>query len=147
MKITGTLKAGLVLLTIWSVLEIVVAAYVTVMTLAGKVPPALALLVSPEKIPTIDANAIAVIHTQAAIANPCIIAVFVLVLALAWRCIAQGQRWAFWLLVGVLAPLQGFAFASDAFLDHHNLAANLASTGFLFAALSLCGIGLYRRAG
>lgn len=47
-------------------------------------------------------------------------------------------------LGGALAPLQGFAFVSDAYLGHRNLAANVASSLLLGLALSLCGAGLRR---
>lgn len=142
-----TQKIGLVLLSIWCCLEIAVAAWVTAMTFAGRAPPALLLVMPETRISSVAHEALAVINAQAAIANPCICAVAAMALVLAWRGVARGQRWTWWLLVGTLLPLQASAFVSDSFLGHRNLVANLISTLMLTAALALCGTGRRRAAG
>lgn len=139
-----TLKIGIVLLTVWCGLEIVVAAWVTAVTFAGGPPPALALVMSKARISTVDPIAVAVINAQAAILNPCICVVCTMALVLAWRGLARGQRWTLWLLTGTLLPLQVTAFGSDNFLGHRNLSANLISTLMLTAPLALCGAGSRR---
>jgi hypothetical protein len=140
-------KIGLVLLSVWCGLEIAVAAWVTAMTFAGRSPPALLLVIPKERISRVAPEALAVINAQAALANPCICAVSAMALVLAWRGVARGQRWTFWLLFGTLLPLQASAFASDSFLGHRNLVANLISTLMLTVSLALIGTGTRRAAG
>jgi hypothetical protein len=140
-------KIGLVLLSVWCGLEIAVAAWVTAMTFAGRSPPALLLVIPERRISSVAPEALAVINAQAALANPCICAVAAMALVLAWRGVARGQRWTFWLLVGTLLPLQASAFASDSFLGHRNLIANLISTLMLTVSLVLSGTGRRRAAG
>jgi hypothetical protein len=71
-----------------------------------------------------------VVAAQAAIANPCIAALCVLVLALV-------RRREYAIVAGVLVPVQAFGFVSDGFLGHRNLAVNLGSTALLLAGLAL----------
>jgi hypothetical protein len=140
-----TMKIGLALLTVWCSLEIAVAAWVTTVTLRGGQPPALALVLPQPRISTIDPVALAVINAQAMLANPCICAVCAMALALAWLGVARTLRWPLWVLVGTLVPLQAAAFASDGFLGHRNLVANLVSALMLVTSLALCVVGSYRR--
>jgi hypothetical protein len=135
------LKAGAVLLSIWCVLNALVALVVTVMTLAGRQAPALALMLRPADIAALDPRAIAVVNAQAAIANPLIVALCALVLIVTWTSARARARWAVPALATTLIPLQAFGFVSDAFLGDRNLAANVASTVMLLAALWLMRLG------
>lgn len=134
-------RAGLVLLTIWCGLNALVALGVTAMTLAGRSPPALALVMSRAEAQAIDPRALGVIQAQAAIANPCIIAVCAFALFLAWTQVAAGSRRAWGALAGILAMVQAAGYASDAFIGHTNLVPNLISTALLALALGLAATG------
>jgi hypothetical protein len=141
-----SLMAGAVLLSLWSGLNLLVAAAVTAVTLSGGEPPALSLVFGPDAPRDLDAKALAVINAQAALANPCIVALCLLVSAITWTSLVARRRWSFWALVVALVPLQAFGFASDAFLGHKNLIANVASSALLFAGLALSGYALFRGA-
>ena len=65
-------KIGLGILTVWGSLNILVAAAVTIMTLAKESPPALRLVMSADAIRRLDPQSLAVVNAQAALANPCI---------------------------------------------------------------------------
>jgi len=137
-----TLKAGAILLSIWSGLNLCVAAGVTVLTLLGRKPPALALSLTNSEIGRLDPRAVDVVNAQAAIANPSIVALCALILVTVWTSLVRGA-WSAWLaLVATLLPLQAFGFISDAFLGHRNLVANVVSSGLLLIALILSGVGL-----
>jgi len=130
------LKAGAVLLSIWSVLNLLVGAYVTILTLRGRTP--ILWMVGDEPgSPRLHA----VINAQAAFCNPLIVALCLLVLVIVWTSLVKRARWAFWALVASLAPLQLFGFLSDRFLGNHNLPANLFSSLLLLVGLSLCDYG------
>jgi len=130
-------RAGAVLLSVWCVLNAAVALAVTIATLAGRAPPALALILSKDEIQRLDPRALAVVNAQAALANPCIVVVCALVLAIVWNGLMKGASWAWWTLAATLLPLQAFGFVSDGFLGHRNVVANLVSAFILVAALVL----------
>jgi hypothetical protein len=123
-------RVGVVLVSVWCVANLVVAVVVTAMTIAGSAPPALRLVMEPHEIAKVDGRAIDVIHAQAAIANPCIAALCVLVLVLV-------RRRDVVTVAAVIVPVQAFGFVSDGFLGHRNLAVNIASTVLLVAGLAL----------
>lgn len=79
------------------------------------------------------------VNAQAAIANPLIVGLRLLTLAIVWKGLMSGSRWGFWALLISLVPVQAFDFVSDAYLGHHNLVANVVSTIVLVAGLALSG--------
>jgi hypothetical protein len=131
------IKVGAILLSVWSVLNLVVAVIVTAATLAGRRAVILQLLFDGAQLPTMDPRLVAVINAQAVLANPTIAALCVIVLALIWTSVVKQARWAFWTLAGTLLPLQIFAYLSDRFLANHNLTANAVSSILLVAGLVL----------
>jgi hypothetical protein len=132
-------KIGLGILTLWGSLNILVAAAVTIMTLAKESPPALRLVMSADAIRRLDPQALAVVNAQAALANPCIIGFRVLALTMLWsnRRPPKGSRFSGYVLVPTLLFVQVFAFVSDGYLGHKNLPANLVSTLLLAVGLTL----------
>lgn len=128
---------GKILLTVWAGLNALVAAIVTVATLMGEAPPALRLVLSEAEIARVDRPALAVIHAQAAIANPLILVVCGWVIVAVWK--GLQERWVRLTLFATLLPLQAFGFVSDGYLGHTNLAANAISTGLLAVGLFLAG--------
>ncbi len=144
-------RAGAVLLSLWCGANLLVAAAVTATTLLGRAPPALRLVFGDAELAALDPRVVAVVRAQAALANPCIVALCVLVLALTWSGAVGGTRSASgavggtrsaWrALAGTLVPLQAFGFVSDGFLGARNLAANVASSALLVAALALLSSG------
>jgi hypothetical protein len=130
------LKAGRVVLTLWAGLNALVAAFVTLSTVMGRSPPALALVMSDTS--GVDPKALAVIQAQAAIANPLILAVCAFVVVLLWtRPREYGVT-----LAATLLPVQAFGFVSDRFLGNTNLAANAVSTVMVVVGLVLVRRGV-----
>jgi hypothetical protein len=143
-------KLGLGLLMLWGSLNILVAAAVTVMTLAKESPPALRLVMNSDAIHRLDPQVLAVINAQAAFANPCIVGFCVLVLTMLWsnrRAPRTGGHFSYWVLIATLAFVQVFAFISDGYLGHKNLSANLVSTLLLAVGLTLVLTSTASRAG
>ena len=132
------MKTGIWLVTVWSGLNFLVGAAVLVMTLLGKPPPALALVMTPQEIVAVSPKALAVVNAQAAIANPLICAVCVMTTVLLWGPVRHQQRWAWHTLVGTLVPVQVCGFVSDSFLGGTAMAANIVSSVVLGAGLLLC---------
>jgi hypothetical protein len=130
------LKAGRVVLSLWAGLNALVAAFVTLSTVMGRSPPALALVMDDPS--RVDPRALAVIQAQAAIANPLILAVCAFVVVLLWT--RPREYWA--TLAATLLPVQAFGFVSDRFLGNTNLAANAVSTVMVAVGLLLVRRGV-----
>lgn len=141
------LRAGAITISIWCTLNAVVALAVTALTLTGGSPPALAMTLSGEEIARVDPALLAVVRAQAALANPAVLAICTLVLALIWRWVVAGDRFALALCACVLLPLQIFGFLSDGFLGARNLAANLGSSALVVGGLALSALGQRQQAG
>ncbi len=137
------LRTGLVILSLWCGLNFLVAAAVTVLTLMGRPPPALGLVMTAEQIARADPIAIAVVNTQAEIANPLIMAFCTLVLFLLWG--TRGPT-AFRMVAATTIFVQIFGFVSDGFIGHTNLIANGVSTALLLTGLALTTPGAKARA-
>ena len=104
-----SLKAGAILLSVWSGLNLLAAIAVTVLTVSHHTPPALSMLFTNDDVLRLDGRVLAVVDAQAALGNPSIAAVCILVLALVWRGVMASARWAWWALACALIPLQVFA--------------------------------------
>ncbi len=141
-----SLRVGAVLLSLWSGLNLVVAAAVTALVVVGRPPPALALVLPDAELARADVRLLHVVEAQALLANPCIVALCGLVLALIWKGVVAGHRWALGALAAALLPVQAFGFVSDASLGHANVGANAVSTLVLATGLALCARGLGRLA-
>lgn len=133
--------ASAVVLTVWASLNALVALAVVATTALTHRAPALALVLDDAAVASVDARVLGVVSAQAMLANPCIMAVCAFTVVLAWRGVRRGERWAVVTLAGVLVPLAGFAFASDAYLGSANVVANVVSTGFVAVGLVLGALG------
>ena len=128
-------KPAAIILTVWCALNFLVAAFVTAATVLGQPPPALRLVMTAEEIARVDPKALAVIHAQAALANPLIMALTAVTTVLGWS--SFRRKWA--LIAAALLPIQAFGFVSDGFLGGTALIPNLVSTAVLLTAI---GVGL-----
>jgi hypothetical protein len=135
-------KVGAILLTIWSGLNVLVAAWVTLATVFLGKTPVLSLLYPGVESGSFDPRLVGVIDAQAALANPCIVALCTLVLVSVWSGVLTQNRKFFWAVVIALVPLQAFGFVSDHFIGDHNLVANVISSLLLCTGLFLCGTAM-----
>ncbi len=140
------LRAGACLLTLWSGVNLCLAAAILV-ALVGfhRNAPALTILMDEASVRRLDPNAIATVNALAVFGNACAAAFCVLMLFLVWSGVAAGRRAAFWVLAGTSGALQAFGFASDAMLRGHDTGLNVLSSAVLLAGLVLCGVGLRGR--
>jgi hypothetical protein len=137
-----SLRASMVLLSIWAGLNFLIAFAVAAITLSGATTPILSLVLDDTELRTLSPHARAIIEAQAAIANPCICALCVAITAIVWTSLRARARWALWTLIGMLVPLQACAFASDAYLGNRNLIQNLISAALLAAGLGLAALAV-----
>jgi uncharacterized membrane protein YoaK (UPF0700 family) len=140
------LRAGSILLTVWSGVNLLLALGILVaLTFLRQDAPALRILFDPPGIAAMDPKALATVNALAVFGNACAAGFCLLILFVVWTRLAAGSNRAFWALALSAGLVQAFGFVSDSFLDDRNLVANLVSAGVLLAGLVLSGAGIRRR--
>lgn len=137
-----TLRIGAGLLSLWAGANLLLAVGILVGMLAlGKPPPSLPLYVPADVLQATPERVISLIHAMAIFANACAAAATAFALVLVWRGVVAGVSWALPTLAAVLGGLQLMGFASDGYLGHGSVAANVGSAVLLAAGLALCAVG------
>lgn len=134
-------RSGAVALSLWCAANLLAALFVTLSTLAGRPPPALALVFTTAETKSLDGRLLRVVNAQAALANPAVTALCILVLGLTWKWTVSGDRFALLLSAAVLLPLQLFGFVSDNFLGGLHFYANVLSTLMLVSGFAMLALG------
>ena len=133
------LRLGAALVSLWAGVNLLLAlGIVAAMVVLGRSPPSLLLYVTEAERAATPAASLALIHALAVLFNGCAAAFCALVLAAIWKGLVARVRWVFVPVCSTTAFVQACGFASDAYLGHRNLAANVASTLVLAAGLALC---------
>ena len=139
------LRAGTILLSLWTGLNLVLALAILFMLLIlQKNAPCLLALYGDTQARGMDPRALATINALTVVLNACAAAICALSLSVIWVAVVRRAAWAFWSLAVCLSFLQAAGFASDSFLANRDLFANAASSLLLFSGLSLTAIGMFR---
>ena len=140
------LRAGAILLSIWTGLNLVLALGIFFMLLVlGKNAPALLILYGDLQATDMDPRALATINGLAVVFNACAAAICRLSLSVIWAALRRAAPWAFWSLVICLGFLQAAGFASDSFFHHKNLLANVGSALLLLSGIGFAAVGVFRK--
>jgi hypothetical protein len=138
------LRAGAILLSLWTGFNLVLALGILFMLLVlGKNAPALLILYGNLQAEGMDPRALATINALAVMFNACTASICALSLAMVWFGVVRRAVWAFWSLVGCLTFLQAAGFASDAFLGNKDLLANALSSLVLLCGIFCIGTGIF----
>src|SRR4051794_12748971 len=140
------LRIGKILLSLWTGLNLALAAGILfMMLLLGRNAPCLLILFGDTQAAGMDPRALATINGLAVVFNACAASLCGLSLAVIWIALRHGSRWAFWSLAFSLGFLQAAGFASDSFFQHKDFGANVGSTVLLVAGLGCAGAGIFRK--
>ena len=134
-------KAGAVLLSIWSGLNLLLAVGILIAVIVlHRNPPSLSMVFSDAEISRLDVKAIGLIRALAVLFNACAAAFCLLVLWVVWKGLVRGNRWAFWALATSMVLLQAFGFVGDTYLGNHNVLPNAISSVVLVAGLTIAAL-------
>src|SRR5262245_2311344 len=106
------LKHGTWILSGWCLLNLLPGLGSLLFIAAGHHAPGLRMLFSPDEVRTIPTRAVATVDGLAVLANALIVAYCATAFVLVRKCLAQGQRWAFWTLAVGTAALQVASYAA-----------------------------------
>jgi hypothetical protein len=140
------LRTGAVLLSLWTGFNLILALGILFMLLVlGKNAPCLLILYDDMQAVGMDPRALATINALAVVFNACAAAICALSLVVIWVALVRGAVWAFWALAGSLLFLQAAGFASDSFLSHKNLVANIVSSSLLLLGFATAATRIFRQ--
>jgi len=142
------LRAGAILLTLWTGLKLLVALGILFMLLVlGKNSPALLLLYGDIQGKSLDPRALATINALAVVANASIAALSILSIVVIWSALMKRAVWAFGSLTCSLLFLEVVRLVGESFYyRRENLLADMATAVLpILTGIACAAIGLFRR--
>jgi hypothetical protein len=141
------LRAGAIILTVWTGLKLVIALGILFMLLMlGKNSPALLILYSDAQGKGLDPRALATINGLAVVANASIAALSILSLIVIWAALVRRAVWAFWSLASTLLFVDIVRWLGESFFYHRgNLLGDAATLLPTLAGITCAAIGVFRR--
>jgi hypothetical protein len=141
------LRAGAILLTIWTGLKLTIALGILFALLVlGKNSPALLVLYGDAQGKGLDARALTTINGLAVVANVSIAALCMLSLAVIWCALIRGTVWAFWSLAFALLFLDVLRWIGASFYYHQgNFVAGAATLLPTIGGLTCAAMGVFRK--
>jgi hypothetical protein len=139
------LKRGSTVLLIWSGINLLLAALIlTTLVIFNADSPLLVMVFEKPEIAALDARVIAALNTLTILYNSCSMVVSVLVWTVIRRNLFAGQKWAFWLLLGVIGFIEVMAFIASAQVGHARWQANVVQSVLYVLGIGLSGYALFR---
>lgn len=139
------LKTGSIILSLWSVLNLLPALYMIVhITVLGNNHPLLSTRFSEDDISAISPSLLATINGMAVYANGLVIGFCGLSLIAIWKGLNKTTMWTFWaLLISSIAVVLA-GFVSDYVSETNYYTASIVSALILIAGFILVTAGLFR---
>ena len=139
------LKKGSLVLTIWAVINFLLAALILALVVIFKEnSPILALVFEKSEIAGLDAKVIAALNALTILYNSCSVIVSVLVWTIIRKNLAAGQRWAFWLLLSVIGFIEIMAFIASAPIGNARWQVNVVQAILYAVGISLAGFSIFK---
>ncbi len=139
------LKTGSNILAIWSGINFLLAALIlTSVVIFNADSPILALVFNESEIAGLSGKVIEALNTLTILYNSCSVAVSVLVWTIIRKNLVVGQKWAFWLLLGVIGFIEIMAFVASAGVGNARWQVNVVQSILYIAGISLSGYSIFK---
>lgn len=137
------LKVGAVVLTVAAVFNLLLAAGIlAAIIFFGKNPPILYVSLEQVEIARLDKQVLTTFKSLAVYFNSAVITSSLLSIFVIWMGLAQGQRWAFGVLLITMGTAQILGFVADSFVGNKTLAVSIVFTVVYFFGIGLSWYGL-----
>ena len=141
------LKKGSMVLSIWCVinffLALVILCYVIVL---NKDSPILQVAsFSEAEIASLSDKTIAALNCFTILYNSCSLMISVLTWRLIRKNLVAGEKWAFWLLVGVIGFIEAMAFLASSYIGNGRWQVNVVQSVLYLAAIGLSGFSIFSK--
>ena len=140
------LKKGSLFLSIWCIVNFVLAFFIlSYVIILGKNSPILQVAAfSDVEIASLSAKTIAALNCFTILYNSCSLMISVLIWPLIRRNLVAGEKWAFWLLVGVIGFIQVMAFLASSYIGNGRWQVNVVQSILYVVGISLSGWSLFK---
>ena len=140
------LKTGSTILSIWSGINLLLAALIlTTLVIFNADSPLLVMVFEKPEIAALDARVIASLNTLTILYNSCSVVVSVLVWTVIRKHLVAGEKWAFWLLLFVIGFIEIMAFIASAEVGHARWQVNVVLSILYIAGIGVTGYALFKQ--
>ncbi len=140
------LKAGSIILSIWSGISFLLASLILASIIFFKSnAPILVMVFEKSEISRLDARAISAVNALAILYNSCSAALSVLALFIIWSSLINGSRWAFWALLITIGFVEGMAFIASAAIGNARWQVNVLLSALYVVGIGLAGYSIFRQ--
>ena len=140
------LKKGSIVLSIWCIINFVLAFVILgyVIILKKDSPILQVAAFSEAEIDSLSARTIAAFNCFTILYNSCSLMISVLTWPLIRRNLVAGEKWAFWLLVGVIGFVEAMAFLASSYIGNGRWQVNVVQSVLYLVGISLSGYSLFK---
>jgi len=139
------LKRGSTILSIWSGINFLLAAFILNSVVIFKAnSPLLVMVFEKSEIASLDAKVIASLNALTILYNSCSVVLSVLVWLLIRKSLIAGQKWAFWALLITIGFVEIFAFIASAPIGNVRWQVNVVQSVLFIVGIGLSGYSLFK---
>jgi hypothetical protein len=142
------LKRGSTVLSIWCGINFILAFIILCCVIVFKQnsPILQVASFSEAEIASLGARTIASLNAFTILYNSCALMVSVLTWPLIRTNLVAGQKWAFWLLVGVIGFIESMAFLASSYIGNGRWQVNVVQSVLYLAGIGLSGFPIFKGA-
>jgi hypothetical protein len=142
------LKAGSIILSIWSGINFILAALIlTSVVVFNADSPLLAMVFEKSEIANLNPRVIESLNTLTILYNSCSVVVSVFVWTIIRNNLVAGEKWAFWLLLFVIGFIEVMAFIASAGVGHARWQVNVVQSALYAVGIGLAGYSIFKQIG
>ena len=142
------LKAGSIVLSIWSGINFILAALIlTLVVVFNADSPLLAMVFEKSEIANLNPRVIESLNTLTILYNSCSVVASVFVWTIIRNNLVAGEKWAFWLLLFVIGFIEVMAFIASAGVGHARWQVNVVQSALYGVGIGLAGYSIFKQIG
>ena len=140
------LKKGSFVLSIWCIINFLLAFIILsyVIILRKNSPILQVASFSEVEIASLSAKTMAVLNSFTILYNSCSLMISVLTWPLIRKNLAAGEKWAFWLLVGVIGFVEVMAFLASSYIGNGRWQVNVVQSVLYLTGICLSGFSIFK---
>jgi hypothetical protein len=140
------LKKGSMVLSIWCVINFILALIILsyVIILKRNSPILQVASFSEYEIASLSARMIAALNSFTIMYNSCSLMISVLTWTLIRKNLAAGQKWAFWMLAGVIGFIEVMAFFASSFIGNGRWQVNVVQSILYVVGIGICAFPIFK---
>ena len=142
------LKKGSIVLSTWCVINFILAFIILcyVIVLKEDSPILQVASFSEAEISSLSTKTIAALNCFTILYNSCSLVISVLTWPLIRKNLVAGEKWAFWLLVGVIGFIEAMAFLASSYIGNGRWQVNVVQSVLYLAGIGLSGFSIFKGA-